>query len=190
MSRDWEANTTSKEQEDREERRAAKEAAEHFDARVRDLPERIEALDEERRNLSHELDAVRERWTDLWWTSQADETLPTNDEPNGDIPTVRVIEFDDGELPDVQAFADRAMNENGITLIAAHGDSSFAVAVSEALTAEFNAENIACEIAEKAGGGAGGSARFASGGGATDALSEACQHIRENLVQADSIPVE
>lgn len=179
VSRDWEANTndTGKSHtEDRKERRAATEAADLLNARVRDLPKRITSLDEERRDLRHELDSVRERWADSWWTAKVDEAITTSDDP-----AILVIELDSGELPDARAFAKRAMEEDAITLVAAHGDGSFAVAVGEALSGEFNAEDIACKIADEAGGGAGGNARLAAGGGATGALSESCEQIKWTL---------
>jgi alanyl-tRNA synthetase len=174
VSRDWESNTNANDT-DREERQAAQKAAEHLDARVEDLPERIAALDEERRDLRRELDAVRERWADSWWESHLDRSGGTDDFP------IHVIEFDHGELPDARAFAKRAMNEEGVTLIAAHGDGSLAVAVGEALSAAFDATDIAREITDEVGGGAGGNARLATGGGTTGALGEKCLRVSEKL---------
>ena len=60
-SRNWQDTT---EEFQREDRRAAREAAETLNARVEDLPERIERVDEERRDLRRELDRVREQWVD------------------------------------------------------------------------------------------------------------------------------
>ncbi|HET7324899.1 MAG TPA: DHHA1 domain-containing protein [Halococcus sp.] len=184
VSRDWEANTNNTNDGEREAQRAAREAAAHLDARVRDLPERVSALDEERRDLRRELDSVREHWADSWWTAHAGETNTAGDPP------VFVVEFDHGELPDARAFAKRAMDEDVITLVAAHGDGSFAVAVGQALSETFSAEDIAREIANEAGGGAGGNERLAVGGGATGALSAGCRHVREQLTQSGMVRIE
>lgn len=176
VSRYWEENTHTNDIA-REDLREAQEAAELLDARIDDLPDRITALDEERRDLRRDLDTVRERWA-AWWLSQSDWT--TDD-------SVYVIEFERGELPDARAFAKRAMNENGIYLIAAHGDNSFAVAVGETLSESHSAEDIAHEIVEEVGGGAGGNDRMASGGGGTDAPGEACRHIKEELTRSNTV---
>ena len=179
VSRDWESNTNDV---DRETQRAARKAAERLDARVEDLPDRVTALDDERRDLRRELDAVRARWADSWWGSLSDDRS-VDGESNGDDPTVRVVEFADGELPDARALAKRAMDGEGITLVVAHGDGSFAVAVDEALADEFSATAIGREIADEAGGGAGGNDRLAAGGGATDALGETAERVRKRLLR-------
>jgi alanyl-tRNA synthetase len=181
VSRDWETNTKTNDDE-REEQRAARKAAEHLDTRVEDLPERIATLDEERRDLRRELDAVREQWAESWWMMRADADGDTDD-------PVHVIEFDSGELPDARAFAKQAMNEDGIHLIAAHGDGSFAVGVGEAWISDFNAADIAREIADRAGGGAGGNDRTASGGGGTGALGEICRDVKEELLRTDHVTI-
>lgn len=178
VSRDWEENVHTNDIA-RESLREAQEAAELLDARIKDLPERITALDEERRDLRRELDTVRERWA-AWWLTQSH--WITDD-------TVHVIEFDHGELPDARAFAKQAMNENGIYLIAAHGDNSFAVAVGESMSDSHSAEDIAHEIVEEVGGGAGGNDRMASGGGGTDAPGKACRRIKEKLIRSNTVPV-
>lgn len=161
-----------------EDQREAQEAAELLDARIEDLPERVTALDEERRDLRRELDTVRERWA-AWWLSQSELNTDT---------TVHVLEFDHGELPDARAFAKHAMNENGIHLIAAHSDNSFAVAVSERLSDTHSAEDIAREIVAEVGGGAGGNDRMATGGGGNGTLSEACEHVTEKLRRSNAVP--
>jgi alanyl-tRNA synthetase len=178
VSRDWEENTNSNNTA-REDLREAQEAAELLDARIEDLPERITALDEERRDLRRELDTVRERWA-AWWLSQSDQLT---DGP------IHVIEFERGKLPDARAFAKRAMNENGIYLIAAHGDDSFAVVVGETLSESHSAEDIAREIIGEVGGGAGGNDRIASGGGGTDELGEVCKRIKDELMRSNAVPV-
>jgi alanyl-tRNA synthetase len=176
VSRDWETTTNTNDTE-REGQRAARKAAEYLDTRVEDLPERIATLDEERRDLRRELDAVRERWAESWWTMRADADVDTD--------AVLLVEFDRGELPDARAFAKRAMKEDKITLVAAHGDGTFAVAVGNTWMDDFSAAEIAKEIADVAGGGAGGSTQLAAGGGATDELSESCQRVRENLIKSE-----
>jgi alanyl-tRNA synthetase len=189
VSHDWETETnsnpnsnteTNTNNPERKERRAAREAAERLDARVEDLPERIAALDGERRALRRELDAVRERWADSWWKYRSDEMK------EGDDPPVLVVEFDRGELPDARAFAKRAMKENRITLVAAHGDGSFAVAVGDMLLDDFSAADIASEITDEVGGGAGGNTRLAAGGGTTGALGEGCRRVKKNLTRSDT----
>ena len=179
VSKDWASETN---EIDREERRAAREAAEHLDARIEDLPERVTALDDERRNLRRELDAVRGRWADSWWGSLTSDRS-VDDGPDGADPPVRVVEFVNGELSDARALAKRAMDGEGITLVVAHGDGSFAVAVDEALADAFSATAIGREIAEEAGGGAGGNDRLAAGGGATEALGETAERVRQRLLR-------
>lgn len=170
VSRDWETATNTVEQVDR---RAPQEAAEQLDARVEDLPERIAALDEERRDLRRELDTVREQWADSWWTAR--EAVTEND-------PVLVVEFDRGELPDARALAKRAIETDRITLVAAHGDGSFAVAVGDGVDGDFSAKEIATDLADVVGGGAGGNARLAAGGGTTESLGEGCRRIKEQLL--------
>jgi alanyl-tRNA synthetase len=179
-SREWETNATS--ETERADRRAAREAAETLDARVEDLPERVGTLDEERRDLRRELGAVRERWADALWRAHS-EADPTSE---SDDPPVFVVEFESGELPDARAFAKRALDEDAITLVAAHGDGSYAVAVGEALIEEFDASDIATDLADAVGGGAGGNERLAAGGGATGALGDGCRRVREKLRRSDA----
>lgn len=181
VSRDWETNTTNTiEQEDRH---AAKKAARELDTTVPKLPERITALDEERRDLRRERDAVRERWADAWWASQTS-ALTAGDEPN-----VLCVAFDRWELPDARAFAKRALDEDAITLVVARGDASFAVAVGDPLVGTFSADEISDEIVEQAGGGAGGNDRLAAGGGATAPLDEACQRVKTEMSRSQTVRV-
>lgn len=183
-SRDWETNATNATTEtERADRRAAREAAETLDARIEDLPERVEALDEERRDLRRELDAARECWADALWRAHSEPAIESGQ--RGD-PPVLVVEFENGELPDARAFAKRALAEDAITLVAAHGDGSYAVAVGEKLSEAFDASDIADDLADAVGGGAGGNERLAAGGGATGALGDGCRRIRERLTQLDA----
>ncbi|RRJ31827.1 DHHA1 domain-containing protein [Halocatena pleomorpha] len=177
-SRDWETNTNATTAVAHEELRAATKAAKRLDARVTDLPERVIALDEERRGLRRELDAVRERWADSW-LSHVDMTA------DGD-PPVRVVVFDSWEIDDVRAFAKRAMNEDAITVVVG-GDNSFAVAVGDSLSDECSATEIAGSITECAGGGAGGTDRLAIGGGATGALDTACRNVKHSRIQSATV---
>lgn len=182
-SREWEANATG--ETNRAVGRAAREAADHLDAGVEDLPERVRAVDEERRDLRRELETVRERWANALWCARSD-TDAGDDGGRGD-PPVFVIEFEHGELPDARAFAKHAIEDEAITLVAAHGDDSFAVAVGEELSEAFSAEDIADELADEVGGGAGGTDRLAAGGGATGALDDGCRRVRERLFQSDAV---
>lgn len=176
VSRDWERNTNNVGQADLQ---AAREAARRLDAQVTDLPERIATLDEERRDLRRELDAVRERWADSWLSRSR---LTAGDDPN-----VRVVAFDSWEHDDVRAFAKRAMKEEMITLVVATGDDSFAVAVGDPLVGAFSAADIASDITTEAGGGAGGNDRLAVGGGATGAVEEACRRVKTDLTQSATL---
>lgn len=179
VSRDWETNTTNTiEQEDRQ---AAKKAARQLDTTVTKLPERVTALDEERRDLRRECDAVREQWADAWWESQTG-VVTAGNEPN-----VLYVAFDRWELPDARAFAKRALDEDAITLVVARGDGSFAVAVGDPLVGTFSADEIANEIVEQAGGGAGGNDRLAAGGGATASFDEACQRVKTELTRSQTV---
>lgn len=179
LSREWEQNTATTTADTRADRQAATDAARQLDATVADLPERVEALDEERRELRRELDAVRERWADSWWTSRP-EAVTEND-------AVRVVAFDRWELPDARAFAKRAMEEECVTIVVALGDDSFGVAVGESLQTEFSASDIAAEITESVGGGAGGTDGLATGGGATGDLTAACRNVGTNLSRSDAV---
>ncbi|EMA56190.1 alanyl-tRNA synthetase [Halococcus thailandensis JCM 13552] len=181
-SREWAANTAG--EIDREGLRAAEAAAERLDARVEDLPQRIATLDEERRDLRREVSTARERWADALWHARF--SRENDGGRSFDDGTVRTIEFERGELADARALAKRASDEAGVTLIAAHGDGSFAVAVGETTTDEFSATDIADDLADEVGGGAGGNERLAAGGGATGALSEGCQRIQDHLLQSDT----
>lgn len=177
VSREWEQNAASKNAAATgAERRAAADAARQLDAAVTDLPERVGALDSERRELRRELDAVRERWADSWWTRATTES-----------DAVRVVAFDRWELPDARAFAKRAMEEECITVVVALGDDSFCVAVGESLQAEFSAAEIATRITESVGGGAGGTDGLATGGGATGDLPAACRRIETDLRRSDAV---
>lgn len=175
VSRDWERNTNTVAQA---ELQAAKKAARRLDAQVTDLPERVTTLDEERRDLRRELDAVRERWADSWLSQSSVAT---------DGPNVRMVAFDDWELDDARAFAKRALKEDAITLVVARGDDSFAVAVGDSLVGAFSAAEIASDVTEEAGGGAGGNDRLAAGGGATGELDAACRRVKQSLVQSETI---
>jgi|GEM_PF-5637667 len=183
-SREWAANATN--ETDREGLRAAEAAAEHLDARVEDLPQRIATLDEERRDLRRDLDGVRECWADTLWHARFDRGNDA-EKPSDDGP-VRIVEFGRGELADARALAKRASDEVGITLVAAHGDDSFAVAVGEELATAVSAADIADDLADEAGGGAGGNERLAAGGGATGALGEGCRRVRDRLLRSDVLP--
>lgn len=173
VSREWEANTNTAVQ-NRNELRAAQQAAQLLDGRVTELPERVEAVDRERRDLRRELDSVRERWADAWW------------ETNAISETAHFVAFDRWELPDARAFAKRAMDEHCITVVVATGDDSFAVAVGDPLVDEFSATDIAAEITEHAGGGAGGTDRLATGGGATASLSDVCRSVTAELSRSNT----
>lgn len=177
VSRDWETTSNTV---DQAERRAPQEAAEQLDARVEDLPERVAALDEERRNLRRELDTVREQWANAWWTAR---------DAGNESDRVLVVEFDHGELPDARALAKRAIETDRITLVAAHGDGSFAVAVGDRVNGDFSAREVATDLADVVGGGAGGNARLASGGGTTGSVEEGCQQIKEQLLRAQTAEI-
>ena len=92
-----------------------------------------------------------------------------------------LLPLDEGELRWEGARVEA--DGEGITLVVAHGDGSFAVAVDEALADEFSATAIGREIADEAGGGAGGNDRLAAGGGATDALGETAERVRKRLLR-------
>ena len=143
----------------------------------------MRAVDEERRDLRRELDTTRERWADALWRARSDTDASGG---RGD-PPVLVVEFEHGELPDARAFAKRALEDETITLVAAHGDDSFAVAVGEELSAAFSAEDIADELADEVGGGAGGTDRLAAGGGATGVLGDGCRRVRDRLVGPEAM---
>lgn len=183
-SREWAANTTD--ETDREGLRAAEAAAERLDARVEDLPQRIAALDEERRDLRRDLGEARERWADaLWHARFADDETDDGESLDGD--PVRIVEFERGDLADARALAKRASDEAGVTLVAAHGDGSFAVAVGEELATTLGATDVADELAAEVGGGAGGNKRLAAGGGATGALGDGCRRVRDQLLGPETI---
>ena len=177
-SRNWHDTTQGFQEGDM---RAAQEAADALNTRIEDLPERVERVDEERRDLRRELDRVREQWVDAWWNARVQRPIDL------DGPHVLAVMLENGTTADVEAFAENASeHDQGITIVAGQADGAYAVAVGDTQTEEFGAADIAEDIAAIAGGGAGGSVRLAVGGGATGDLEEAIEAARDRIVRTSA----
>lgn len=159
----------------REEVRAAEEAADALNTRPADLPEKVEALDEKVRKLNHDLDSLRKRWVDTWWSARMQQPIDPSE------PHVLSITLEEGTLSDAEAFGERtAMDEWGIAIITAHADSTFVITVGEELSDEFGAADLAQELSDRAGGGAGGDDHYATGGDVEE-LQAGSQYVRDQL---------
>lgn len=152
---------------EREELRAAQEAAATLNTRPEDLPEKAEAIDSKVRKLNRKLDALRDQWVETWWSARTQQPIDSS------APHVHSLELPEGTLSDAEAFGERtATDERGVAVIVAQADSTLVVTVGDELSGEFSAADIAQEIADRAGGGAGGSEQYATGGGGSELAAE------------------
>lgn len=159
----------------REEIRAAEAAAKALDTRPADLPEKARVLNRRVRDLESELDDLRRRWVETWWAARTEAAVDPTE------PHVLSVRLDDGTLSDAETFGERtAENDREIAIVTAHADSTFVVTVGDALTDEFSAATLAQDLTDRAGGGAGGSDQYATGGGVDD-LASGSERLRERL---------
>jgi alanyl-tRNA synthetase len=150
-------------------------AASILDASPEEVPDRVAALDAKVRDLTTALEKTRGGWAARWWDAK------TSDPPATDEPHVTLVDLPDGTLDDAEALAKAALDDAlGITIVTAGTDGTLAVAVGEGVEDEA-AGDVAREVATAAGGGAGGSPDFATGGGEADRLSGAAREVCDRL---------
>ncbi len=156
---------------------AAQKSADLLDARPAVLPERIETLDEERRELRRELERTRQKWADAWWFTRVEHTPSTADV------RVAAIHLPRGRLEDVEALAKRATeDDHGIGIGFAGGDGTFAVGVGTSAADDLPADEIADRIVTTAGeGGGGGSDHYASGAAPFDDIDRGVETLLDDL---------
>lgn len=177
VSRDWEADGSDDDEEKGQKLAAARNAADVLDTRPEALPDRVEAVDEERRELRRETDKLRERWARTWWQARSSDPMPT------DEPHVVTVDLPRGGMDDVKAFAKRAIeDDHAITLVTAREQGAFAVAIGAALREEFDAPEIATGLAGD--GGAGGSEHLAMGGNDDGLPEETVERVRNRIEAA------
>lgn len=154
-----------------------KDAAERADVDPKDLPERVEEMNENIRSLMNELDALRHSWAVSWWDALSRKSVDPHDSH------VLVVPLEDGNVEVVQAFAQEAVNHDAsITIILGLQDGSCSVTVGENLREEFSAAAIVDEIANKAGGGGGGSRSIATAGGTKpEDLHDVVESVQQDL---------
>ncbi|MDL5361204.1 alanyl-tRNA synthetase [Halalkalicoccus sp. NIPERK01] len=158
--------------------RTLEAAAKRADVDPEDLPAAIDALHEELADMEHERDAVkseagslRSRWAERWWQARMAEA-------DGPRAIAITIEGDDA---DARALAKHAPGYNGgVTIVTTEPNHTFVVTVGDAM-ADLDATDLAAELTDLAGGGAGGSARRATGGGASAGLAEAASDLADRL---------
>lgn len=176
VSRDWEESSGIV-------REDVRKAAEMADTTPEELPEEVERLhgrieDQESKlaQYSTRLGNVRTRWAELWWETVALDHIVF------DEPQVLTLVVPDGEAADAEALAKRALTrERLLGIFGASGDGTFVVTVGEELRERFSAAELATELATEVNGGAGGSRRSATGGGASERLQPAIDDIEERI---------
>lgn len=158
--------------------RTLEAAAKRADVAPEELPATIDALHEEIDGLERERDAVkseagslRSRWAERWWQARMAET----DGPRAIAVTI------EGDDDDAHALAKHAPDYNeGVTIVTTEPDHTFVVTVGDAMV-DLDATDLAAELTDLAGGGAGGSPRRATGGGASAGLAEAASDLANRL---------
>lgn len=176
VSRDWEADGSGDDRQ-KGELAAARTAADVLDTRPEALPDRVEAVDEERRELRRETDRLRERWARTWWEARSGDPVSTDES------RVVTVDLPHGGMEDVKAFAKRALeDDHAIALVTARENGAFAVAIGAALREEFDASEIATGLAGD--GGAGGSEHLAMGGNDDGVPEETVERVRDRIEAA------
>lgn len=153
-------------------------AAERAGTAPEEIPEAIEELETQRADAEKALNVAKtdlgeahSRWAQRWWEAR---TAPSFESPETLVVTI------EGETDDARALAKWATEYNdGVTVVIAEPSHSFVVSAGEA--AEHGADEIARRIADRAGGGAGGSSTLATGGGAGDELPAVAHELRAEL---------
>jgi alanyl-tRNA synthetase len=161
VSRDREAKSTGTERELREVALAVDISPEALPEEIEQLRNRIATQEAELEQYSTRLGNSKARWGDLWQEALFTEAV------DPDEPRVIGLVIPGGETDDARAAAKRAAEQDRwIAVVGAGGDGTFVVSVGEELTERFSAAELAGDLAEAVGGGAGGSPRLATGGSA------------------------
>ncbi len=156
------------------------QAAELLRAPPREIPQRIDALLEDRRRLERELQSLRAK---LAAGGEAEETI---EEVAGVKLAARTL--DGVPAKDLRGLADglRAKLGSGVAVLvsASDGKAAIVVAVTEDLTSRLSAvELVKAGVAALGGKGGGGRPDFAQGGGPdADAAEAAVAAVRASLV--------
>lgn len=153
-------------------------AADRAGTTPEELPEAIEELETQRADAEKALNVAKtdlggahSRWARRWWEAR---TAPGFEGPGTLVVTI------EGESDDARALAKRAIEYNGgVTVVVAEPSNSFVVSAGDAT--EHEADEIARRIADRAGGGAGGSSTLATGGGAGDDLGAVANELTAEL---------
>lgn len=151
-------------------------AAKKASVSPRDLPERIEELNEQVDDQSTKIGRIRKNWS-RWWVDEYVE----RDELDG---RAVVVNLDRGESADAKLLAKRTVHSSSSTawFIYADADDTFYVTVGDELRDEYRADELAEEVTAIAGGGSGGTASLASGGGGgPEKTLEACRRVADRL---------
>lgn len=143
---------------------------------VRALETRLEKKVDQVAALSTELGEVRRRWAML-----VAETLVTP-RLGPDEPQVVVLTLAGGTTEDTKALGKVLIERRQwVGIVIAEAAGTFTVTVGEELRETVAANDLAERIADRAGGGAGGSTQIANGGGDADALRDAAEELEAEL---------
>lgn len=176
VSHDWEAAAGVTQRDLYEAAEVADTSPDELTGEIERLHERIEAQERDLAQYSTRMGSVRARWTRLWWDALTTEAAPA------DEPHALGVVIPDGETADAEALAKRAAeHEEVVTVVGAETDRTFVVKVSASLTDTVAAVELAQELTDVVGGGAGGSDRSATGGGATGDLESAIDELIERI---------
>lgn len=167
VSREWTAPAAAERPTDDG---ASAEAARLLDTRPEDLPERVAALTGKVDELTNDLERARANWAARWWTAR---------QGSLDEPFVAVVDLSDGELADAKALTKAAPEGVAGVAIVVAGDGTLAVAVTGGL--DHAASDVAKEVAQAAGGNAGGTGQMATGGGDAARLPDAAETVAARL---------
>jgi len=153
----------------------------------RDVPQRVEALLEDRRRLEREVQPLRTKLASGGGGGGADAAAAI-EEVGGVKLAARALEGVPAK--DLRSIADGLKRElgSGVTVLvsASEGKAAIVVAVTEDLTGRFNAvELVRSGVAALGGKGGGGRPDFAQGGGPdADAANDALDSVRHALAAA------
>lgn len=174
VSHDWEATAGATQRDLYEAAEVADTSPEELTAEIERLHERIEAQERDLAQYSTQVGSVRARWARLWWDALTSDRVPTTE------PHVLGVVIPGGETADAEALAKQVTSsDNCVAIVGAEGDRTFVVQVGEALIDDIAAVDLARELTDAVGGGAGGSDRAATGGSATGDLESAIDDLVE-----------
>jgi len=150
-----------------------------------DIIETVEGLDHRVRELVKKKESIRTRWIDYWWAGRTEE-LPAGDQ------LVITVMLPNAAFEDIKQLAMSATDrEKTIAIVGTGSEEAFAVGVSPDFSGEYDATEIASQIAEIGGGGGGGSKGLATGGGVDQSklesvIKEVGNHLQERTNDTQS----